>query len=103
MIDYLTATSRDVIARSIAMHPSLFIDAMHDSAQIHRDHARDMSGHSRAIALRMADAAEIVARHIAAEDIDAIMSEIRYHVPALGRALKLQCVPRSLWADIASR
>ena len=89
-------TASEIISRSIAMHPSLFREALIRQADMHDDYAR-VSQHnrraqqgaesSRAACLRAYDA-------VGAEDVDAILADCGTMVIALNVAGKLQCLPR---------
>lgn len=104
-IDYMTATPREVIARSIAMHPSLYADAMRDAAKTHRHYAASVHRADVAsIAKRLALACELAADKIEADDVEAILFiGADCWISALNVACKLQCVPPSLRGDIAAR
>lgn len=104
-IDYMTATPREVIARSIAMHPSLYADAMRDVARMHRQHAANMASYDAiSVTKRLALACELAADKIEADDVEAILFiGADCWISALNVACKLQCVPPSLRGDIAAR
>lgn len=103
-IDFLTATPREVIARSMLMHPALFAEVMRSMARLHGTYAANThSSEAARIANDCQSACACVAHLIDENSIDGIMLHISRWVPALDTALKLQIVPRSVWADIAAR
>ena len=103
--DILTATPRDVIRRSMAMHPTLFAEAMEAAARTHGQYAASPIADRRAarIAAGCHDDCTQVADWIRDDDLAAIMAELRFWIPALNVAFRLQCIPASYHGAIACR
>lgn len=103
-IDFTTCNMRDVIARSILMHPSLYREAMIRAAEVHDNYSRmthdkqaaNMAARSRAACLNVYDA-------IDREDADGIAANFLQKVVAFSEAAKLQCLTPALASDIAKR
>jgi hypothetical protein len=86
--------AKEIIARSILLHPSLFRESLIKQAEMHDNYAQlstDARARQGAEAQRNAclKAYDAVGR----EDADAIVSEIGPMVVALNVAAKLQCLP----------
>lgn len=87
-------TAREIIARSILMHPSLFRESLIAQAELHDNYANlttnvraaQGAAASRAACLRAYDA-------IGMDDADAIVADCGTMVIALNVACKLQCLP----------
>lgn len=95
-------TARDIIARSMLLHPSLFREAMDSLAKVHRDFAAQTYNNAAAKAARdLSDACKMVSTLIYDGNIDSIMESLRYSIPALSAAGKLQCLPRHMITDAA--
>ncbi len=109
-IDFLTASPREVLARSIARHPSVMSERL---AHIAADHARfsrncydrtaadiaaRMSAECRALARMVDNGGEPDSVALAIIDLG-----LSHSVQALTVAMELQLVPRSLRGDIAGR
>jgi hypothetical protein len=105
VIDLNTATMGDVIARSCAMHPTLFADAMRNARAVHtgfmhvtRDHAAFRAAQGMAKHL---DAMEKALRRNGS--IDPASLEMGARVQAFAIAARLQCIPRNVQDDITAR
>lgn len=95
-------TARDIIARSMLLHPSLFSEAMDSLATLHRDFASKTFSPDAAKAARdLADACKMAAMFVRDATLDKIMESLRYSIPALSAAGKLQCLPRAMIIDAA--
>lgn len=114
-LDFLTATPREVLTRSLILHPSLFAEGL---AQVQRDHGKARELYRAAGPSPDAGACQTATRHHDAarkciewaQQLDAsdaaqkmINAGAPYWRPALDVACRLQCVPVSLVADIAAR
>lgn len=104
-IDFLTATPREVIQRSITCHPSLYRDAMLEAVASHSSYAAISHDKTAAeIAARLGKECRFVAECIESENTDAIIrGGMDSWISALSIAFRLQCVPHSLRADIVAR
>lgn len=113
-IDFMTAKPRDVIARSIALHPSLFADAMRATAKTHnaaretfRAAGRRPDYQACQAATRLANACNRVADLVEGGESNAapqiMAGGMDSWVSALNVAARLQCLSPALVADIASR
>ena len=105
MIDLNTANMGDVIARSCAMHPTLFADAMRSTRAVHtgfmnvtRDFAAFRAAQGMAKSL---DEMEKALRRTGA--IDPASLEFGAKVQAFSIAARLQCIPSSVQTDITAR
>lgn len=91
-------TARDIIGRSILMHPTLFREALSEQARMHSRqallYAMPSQARSRQGAEASAKACLKAVAAIDAEDIDAIIAECGPMVISLNVAGKLQCLPR---------
>lgn len=87
-------TARDIIARSIAAHPSLFREALIRQAEMHDDYAM-LTTNIRAKQGARASWKACLAAYDAVDmgDVDAICSDCGTMVIALNVACKLQCIP----------
>ena len=103
-IDFLAATPKQIIERSHRMHPFLFGDAIRNARDEHfRYSGRAANEKAATIAADMGHDCERILLWLQNDDVDGVCAETSTRTIALTEALKLQCVPRSLWADIASR
>jgi hypothetical protein len=95
----------DVIARSIAMHPSLLAEYMRAIAKIHGDAAREMTHDAYAANIARTMSADAIASADAIEsgtrDIDAL--SLRARIQAFSAAAKLLLIPMSVQKQIAAR
>ena len=105
MIDLDIATIGDVIARSCAMHPTLFADAMRNTRAVHTGFmnvTRDFDAFRAAQGMaKSLDAMEKALRRTGR--IDAASLEMGARVQAFAIAARLQCIPSSVQADITAR
>jgi hypothetical protein len=105
VIDLNTANMGDGIARSCAMHPTLYADAMRNARAVHtgfmnvtRDFAAFRAAQGMAKSL---DAMEKALRRTGR--IDAASLEMGARVQAFAIAARLQCIPSSVQTDITGR
>lgn len=90
----LPKTAFELIARSVAMHPTAYAEAVANMARDHRAWAaRTYRGDVAEIARDMADACDMVVRNIEADDVDVIVLEDCQRIPAVTAAARLQCIP----------
>ena len=104
-IDFLTCTMRDVIARSVACHPSLFAESLENTARIHHEFCvTTMDKTATRIALDMRAACLAAAVSARDDNVDAIISHGRTSmICAFTAAMKLQCLPRYIANEICDR
>lgn len=103
-INFLTCKPRDVIARSIALHPSLYAEELEGLARLHANFAAHCYDASAAQAAKgLSEDCELAARYAREQRTDRICEALGTLIPAFEAACKLQCVPRNLRADIMAR
>lgn len=104
MINYNTCKMDDVIARSLAMHPSLLGEAIANAAKVHGQ-ARDtmVSGETRRIAADMATLAWKMVLDIRTDDLFPCELDFSSRIIAFTAAARLNCLSHLVAADIAAR
>ena len=105
-IDFMTATPKDVIERSILMHDSVLAENLRRSAIEHRAYAANPTHCDQTvpgIAMGMAKQCERAAILVEDGNVNAIMREMSLWIPTLNLACRLQCVPMSVQKDIVER
>lgn len=87
-------TAKEIIARSILMHPTLYRESLIAQATIHDNYSRLTSN---VLAMRSAESQRAACLRIydsiAAEDVDSIVANCGTMIIALNVACKLQCIP----------
>ena len=106
--DIQAMTAVDIIARSIAMHPTLFLEALQARAWEDSCYAamRDNAAIKRAV-LASSDASIRACDRVRDEDSSGFTEDMGAGIIALGIACKLQCLPAHIrtqaavaqWAD----
>jgi hypothetical protein len=104
-MDTYDITMSDVIARSIAMHPTLLADAMRAIAKIHSDAALAMTHDAYAanIARGMAASARASAEALKAGELDIDGLTLRACVQLFSAAARLLLIPIATQKSIAAR
>lgn len=88
-------TALDIIARSIACHPSLFADALKARYYQDREYAatrQDETATHRAV-MASAKAAALAIEYVDRSDAEAFKDDMSAGIIALNIACKLQCLP----------
>lgn len=102
-INFLTCSMDDVIARSIALHPSLLAERLRDVATIHSKAAREMLGDlERGTAIKMANDCRSAASSVEhlGHFVNATFGQ---RLQAFSAAARLQCLTLSQAQAIAAR
>lgn len=101
-LNFDTCTLRDVIARSVACHPSVFCGALLDRAEVHARSAAAMhDSEARHISADIARAANVAAVGAEQGDTDAIVESFLYG--AFIVACRLQLIPLHVRVGIVER
>lgn len=102
-LDFQTATMKDIIARSIAMHPSLLVDSMVEISNIHRQYGQLSTGPTATSARNMAIACEEAIDFIEDGDLDALCANFSAYIQTFEQACRLQCITPATKREIAER
>jgi hypothetical protein len=104
-MDTYHITMSDVIARSIAMHPSLLAEHMRAIAKIHSDAAGEMAHDAYAanIARTMSADAIASAAAIESDELDPDTLTLRARIQLFSAAAKQLLIPMSVQKQIAAR
>lgn len=94
----MTQSARDIIARSIAMHPSLFIEMLTKQTQLHDEYFSSLTAslQGRQGAKTARDHCKAAAAMTRVGNIDGILSDSGPLFVALSVACKLQGLPPSV-------
>lgn len=105
-LDTATCTMSDVIERSIAMHPTLFGEALASVAATHLQAAVSVPHHREAsgIAKRMhGEAYEMAQCLLVGDGFEPAHLSLSHRIIAFGVACRLQCIPHHVASSIAGR
>ena len=103
MINFMTCSADDVIARSVVCHPSLLAEGMRERAKAHIDaHLAMMPRDAAKVAQGMADDCYLISHRL--EDGEGLgQLTFGQKIMLYSLAAKLQCLSHSLAQDILSR
>lgn len=105
-IDFNTCSMRDVIARSVLLHPSVLADSMRQVQKIHHAAACTFTGKDTPagrIAAQMRNLASGVANDIALDRLNIEALHPMALLMTFAAAAKLQCLTSAIVTSIAAR